>query len=301
MKITTLNLLGSFPKPCWQVTNTISLTSMLIILFQPLHAQEALPSWWFDGTPPVIISGGTENNQGAANIAQAKWIVSEALRGLETADPTTAAQVGSDLEGTAADNSDRIIDLTVPDPKSTAWIEQQKSALTLGQLKAIALPFYNRLNVLDADWVKSQLDLNHGGTATLNEHYWQVSSNTHYTEAGYYPWNPETSAEINKSVATIGQLKAVFALRFNTLDQDIDDDELLDSWEQLIVDFDENDAITSIFEVLANDDYDEDGASNEDEFLAGTDATDPTDFPAGSIEIPDTGDLVLLRISTPLL
>ncbi|MGJ8661040.1 MAG: hypothetical protein ACSHXL_03300 [Bacteroidota bacterium] len=212
------------PQSHWQAASALVLMSMVLSLFQPLLAQETVPAWWTDGDPPVIEISAEENNRGPANVGQAKWIVLEALRSLGASAPDIAVAVRTDLDGIASDQSDRIIDLTVPDPKSDEWIEVQKSSLTLGQLKSIALPFYNHLNSTDADWVKSQLDLNHGGTATLNEHYWQVSGNANYTESGYYPWDPTTPLGVNTSMATIGQLKAVFALRFESLDLIVDTD-----------------------------------------------------------------------------
>ena len=36
------------------------------------------PAWWSEGDAPVI-TGGEENNQGPANIGQAKWMAKRAL------------------------------------------------------------------------------------------------------------------------------------------------------------------------------------------------------------------------------
>ena len=56
---------------------------------------------------------------------------------------------------------------------------------------------------------------------------------------------------------------------------DSDEDELPDIWEQQIVDANEDDAITTVAEVLPGDDFDDDGSLNENEFNAGTIPTDP--------------------------
>ena len=191
------------------------LLPLLALFTLLLPASANPPTWWAKGNPPII-TGTSENNKGPANIGQAKWIVTEALRVLDTIAPATATQIRSDLAGTQLDHSDRIIDFTVSYPKDPSWVEKQKAPLLLGQLKAIARPFYNRLNTLDANWVEGQIKQNHlPVTATLNSHYWQITGvSASYTTGGFYPWSPTTPTEQNKAIATIGQLKAVFSLRF---------------------------------------------------------------------------------------
>lgn len=94
--------------------------------------------------------------------------------------------------------------------------------MLIGQLKAIAHPFYNRLNEADELWVLEQIQLNHTAdsaiatSAVANTHYWQVATVSNYQD-GYYPWNPSAPADQNKAITTIGQLKAVFSLRFDSL------------------------------------------------------------------------------------
>lgn len=60
-------------------------------------------------------------------------------------------------------------------------------------------------------------------------------------------------------------------------DTDADGDDLPDWWEQQIIDAYDFDEIEAIADVLPSDDFDRNGASNEDEFIAGTDPTDPND------------------------
>ena len=55
---------------------------------------------------------------------------------------------------------------------------------------------------------------------------------------------------------------------------DVDADGLVDSFEQLIIDADENDAFNSVADVLPGDDFDNDASSNEEEQTRGTDPVD---------------------------
>ena len=106
--------------------------------------------------------------------------------------------------------------------------------MTLGQLKALAKPFYDELNVRNPSWVRDELE-------RYQVDVFQVTGNENpiweYTEGGYYPWNPAlTEDELNQKIANIGQLKAVFALRLDEFvwDPNLDADQngLRDAWER---------------------------------------------------------------------
>ncbi|MEO5913972.1 MAG: hypothetical protein ABIS50_07040 [Luteolibacter sp.] len=261
------------------------------IICNGMIANAAPPAWWSAGDHPAQVPDiiALDKNQGMANIGQAKYMVAEALRVLDVAAPLIAAQIRTDLNGPPAATTpvtypNPIVDLTVPGTKTPEWLEKQKAPLLLGQLKSIAHPFYARLNTLSAQWVLSQMHLNHDGLATAGTHYWQVTGNTHYTEGGYVPWNPTTSSEVNKAPATIGQLKVVFSLRFEDLAKysgaDGDGDGLADSWESTF--FGGSTAYSGASDV------EPDGATNLTEYRQGTDPT-KRDHPAVGLKITRAG------------
>ncbi len=61
--------------------------------------------------------------------------------------------------------------------------------------------------------------------------------------------------------------------------EDGDADGLVDTWELQIVEADPNDPLVAVKDVLRNDDFDGDGATNAEEFTANTDPTDSHDAP----------------------
>jgi hypothetical protein len=220
------------------------------ILVSGMIANATPPAWWSDGDPPVINLNNTDpdKNHGMANIGQAKWMASEALRTLDGIAPSVANQIRSDLGGTAPDFTNRIVDLTVPNPKTPEWQESQKVPLLLGQLKAIAAPFYSRLNSVDPLWLQAE----------------RIGNGANYTNS-IFPWTVTSDDDANKAPATIGQLKAVFSLRFETMPpqiRDIDGDGLDDAWETLHF----GDLTNT-----ADEDLDEDGLSNLQEAALASD------------------------------
>jgi len=268
------------------------LTIAVSLFFSGIFAKANPPVWWRDGTPPVFDSTAAPNNLGMANIGQAKWMASEALRTLDATAPEVSTLIRYDLAGTASNHSNRIVDLTVPNPKPSGWADQQKAPLLLGQLKAIALPFYNRLNQADHNWLLGQINLNQpNGVAIPGTHYWIVTGNANYIENGCYPWNPGTAPDVNKSPVTIGQLKAIFSLRFedpnfspqtinesgnavaSSVPGDLNNDGLGDAWEMQW--------FGSLTAQTGNGCYSGDGIMNKYKEQAGTDPTknqsaDPT-------------------------
>jgi hypothetical protein len=84
--------------------------------------------------------------------------------------------------------------------------------------------------------------------------------------------------------------------RMNTATADSDEDGMNDAFEQQIIAASGN-AVTSVVDVLATDDFDGDGANNFAEFIAGTDPVS-NDFRQLSLNISEAGTSVVVRFPT---
>jgi hypothetical protein len=165
------------------------------------------PAWWFTGIPPIVDLATPANNQGPANIGQAKFMAKRALEAIGVQDAALATSITQKLTipqpnpaGGNLPAIPAILDFSVPAPLPADWSQKQRAPLLVGQLKAIAAPFYFHLNAADPAWLISQRQLN----------------GTHQDPASIYPWTTAIHDDANKAVATLGQLKSVFSLRFDT-------------------------------------------------------------------------------------
>jgi hypothetical protein len=167
------------------------------------------PAWWTDETTRVIPPGAIENNHGPANIGQAKHMADMALKALATKDQALANRIRDKLTTPQPDPANpngpplrEIIEhnFALPNPLPPNWVESQRAPLLLGQLKAIAAPFYSHLDAAHATWLAAERATN--GTNHLGS---------------IFPWTTNASDDANKSIATIGQLKVVFSLRLDDL------------------------------------------------------------------------------------
>jgi Bacterial TSP3 repeat len=212
-----------------------------ILLALVLSASAAPPIWWSEGNPPVL-NANPANNKGPANIGQAKHMAKSALDALYPVLPDVAAQIEADLVGSGK---------TIPSwaaPANQAEKEKNHAPLLIGQLKAIADPFYTRLHAVSPHWLEAE----------------RTTNGTNHP-GSIFPWTSAVSDDNNKGVANIGQLKAVFSLRFEGLVAfDADGDGLPDLWE-IAHGFDPNDPAD------AYSDPDGDGIINQMELALGTD------------------------------
>lgn len=171
------------------------LTPISATLFLALStaAPAADPTWW---AARGVTTNAPQSNLSPATIGQAKHMVAMALAELQ---PRLAAPTFQALQADVA----TIVSLAVPaTPDDFA---KQKQVLLVGQLKALARPFYDRLRALDAPWVNQNMSL---ASIRLLE---PGSNPLSYSP---YPWSVTTTDDSNYSPATLGQLKAVFSLHY---------------------------------------------------------------------------------------
>ena len=85
---------------------------------------------------------------------------------------------------------------------------------------------------------------------------------------------------------------------YNNDDTDSDGDGMADSFEQLIIDADPDDAINTLADVLPGDDFDNDGSNNEDEEANSTNPVDDDTDNDGYLDGVETGDGTFDDIAT---
>jgi Bacterial TSP3 repeat len=252
------------------------------------------PAWWTQGNQPVILSAKTAetNNKALANIGQAKWMAKSCLEAIRGVAPATATLIEADLVGVGKP----IASWTVL-PNDSVWKEKQKAPLLLGQLKAIAQPFYLHLHNMSPLWLDNA-DLNNLGQLQLNQTKDTSDLNN------FYPWTTAITDDKNKAPATLGQLKNVFALRIETLS----DGKTYTEWAApYLVEMATWDIPISTLD--PNDDYDGDGLTNQQEYQLRTnpfmidsdgDGINDADDPAPNYNSADDVVAETFRILTPL-
>lgn len=167
----------------------------VILFLLPLLASAGAPAWWFLGDTPVITPGALQNNEGPVVSGQLKHVANEAKKYL---DSKLADRGGAGAGIVAFANNN---------PSTN------DSIVTVGQLKAVAMPFYDRL--IEAGYPTREILRWNGYPSTWTS---------------IYPWPQDVTATAeNAAPCTIGQLKLAFAFDLT----DSDSDGLPDFWEQL--------------------------------------------------------------------
>ena len=173
---------------------------LLLGLAPPLYATD--PAWW---ATRGVITQSPASNLSPATIGQAKWMVSQALAEMETQLDTSHYQ-------TLKSEVEAVMDLSASVTQED--FDNQRKFLVIGQLRASAQPFYDILHSHYPAWLENQLAGNQ--TKDVND------------SGNFYSWTTATTDDQNKALATVGQLKAVFSLRFEV---DTKPNGLPDFWE----------------------------------------------------------------------
>jgi len=221
----------------------------LLPLVLPSVALAANPPQWWTTVSPSLVSRGDNQPLGVANLGQAKYMAKCALDTLRFIDPVRADAIAADLVGVG-----KPIPAWTLDAPGTPQAIALSSPLLVGQLKAIAAPFYSRLDTSEHAWLAAERATNGTQDAAA--------------PSNIFPWTSATADDANKAVATVGQLKAVFSLRFETLaaaQVDSDGDGMLD-WKER--------RYFGALDHVAAEDFDGDGLTNAQELALGTNLRD---------------------------
>jgi len=210
---------------------------------QQVRAQEG-PLWWRHHA--IIDEDRPEHNYSPANLGQLKHVATEAADYLDQKLPGGAGVQIHELVGQFEPRPS----VNYPPEALVVLREPNYKPINLGQLKAVAKPFYDRLIQAGID-TKAQL----------------IAKGYPSDWAYIYPWDPSTPVGENYSPANLGQLKMVFSFDFAGMDNDGSNnrgDGMLDAWE----------LANGLSPTNAKDykkDYDGDGLTNLEEHRLGSD------------------------------
>lgn len=170
-----------------------TLLSISIGLVSLISARaQYVPSWWLDGGNLVLSPSAQAQNLAVANAGQLKWM---ALRAKVHFDATLPGGAGLALESLVAGFKPQV-GTTYTAAELAQFRRDNFAPLNLGQLKAVALPFYDRL------WnLTPRYDTNLSLKANGYPQSW----------ASQYPWISNIPASANYKPVSIGQLKLVFS------------------------------------------------------------------------------------------
>jgi len=210
----------------------------LALLVTPTSVNSAPSSWWTEEQTRIIDPTAAEDNYAAANLGQLKHVATQAKKHLDAFLPGQAGSAISTMVG----SFEPAPGVTYTTQQLAVIRENNHAPANLGQLKALAKPFYDRLNAL-------------GFPTTVI----LIARGYPSSWAHDYPWDPSTPPSENYTPVNIGQMKMVFSF---DLAVDSDDDELPDWWEIGYLGHIGHDP---------NGDYDGDGRTNAEELSAGTD------------------------------
>jgi hypothetical protein len=172
----------------WYGRDTWPAISIVLLFSVALTVLAQAPGWWTDRA--VLDPSSTANDFASANQGQIKWLATQA----------------------AAEFDDKLLDLGGAGTNIAAMLATFSPSnnfllVNVGQLKATAKPFYDRL-------------------AELSSVEPYVSNALPSSLTGPYPWTTTATDDVDYAVANVGQAKFVFSMDF-----DRDGDGLPDWWE----------------------------------------------------------------------
>jgi hypothetical protein len=182
------------------------LLAVLSALGSTIHAVP--PSWWSANETRVLEATGFAQNYAPANLGQLKHVATQAKRYLDLT-LINVGGAGASINNLVASFEPRQGQGYTP-PQIAALKAANYAPINLGQLKAVAKPFYDRL-----------IEIRYSTKGNL------ITRGYPSNWAFNYPWNPNTPISANYAVANLGQLKMTFSFEF----ADIDGDDLPDFWE----------------------------------------------------------------------
>lgn len=170
------------------------------------------PTWWLkrfdtyrEGESDPFVSNGVVSVEISetdhlvpANLGQAKWMVKNALEEIYKKSHLMASAIQEGLVGSESTHP-----LSVWPPERSGG--NDLSLLTAGQLKALAVPFYDFARKYADEWLEKKMAA--AGNLQMDTHY---------------PWGAEVGESNNFAVVNLGQLKSVFSLPFSELPAVVD-------------------------------------------------------------------------------
>lgn len=222
------------------------------MLLLTIGAVAAPPGWWSGTETRILEEEGDEANYAPANLGQLKYVAKQAQKHLDAA---LVDGAGTEISSFVANFTPKA-GVTYTSQELEEIISANYAPVNLGQVKAVAKPFYDRLLLAGYD-TKANL----------------IARGYPSTWAYDYPWDPTTPVSENYAPANLGQLKMVFS--FDLTDFDTDQDGLPDWWEmEYFSDLNQD----------AEGDFDGDGISNHQERRFGS---SPTSIDTDGDGLPD--------------
>jgi hypothetical protein len=205
----------------------------------------APPAWWSAPATRIIDPQAAQHNYGPANLGQLKNFAEQARKHLD-AELASLGGAGAAITTMVA-NFEPKEGVSYTGAELAAIMAANHAPANLGQLKAVAKPFYDRLLAV-------------GYATRIN----LIARGYPQSWPHQYPWDPQTPIAANYAHVTIGQLKMAFSFSVTGFNpNDTDADGLPDSWEN---------SFTGTLYTLNGDgthDADQDGVSDLAEYQIG--------------------------------